>query len=48
MLAMIGLVLLAFGVLVWNAYRAARARERERGEGFRPAGKLRWSRDDLA
>lgn len=42
MIGMVFVVLGAFLCVVWWSYRSAR-RQEERGEIFRPAGKLRWS-----
>jgi hypothetical protein len=44
MIGMVFVVLGSFLGVVWWSYRTARLRE-ERGEIFRPSGKLRWSAD---
>jgi hypothetical protein len=41
MLATVFLLPVGFALVVRHAYRAERARA-ERGEAFRPEGKLRW------
>ena len=41
MLSMTILLPIGFLGLVWFAYRSNRRRERV-GDGFRPAGKIRW------
>jgi hypothetical protein len=41
MLAMVYLLPVAFGLLLWRSYRSESKRSRK-GETFDPAGKLRW------
>jgi hypothetical protein len=41
MLSMVVLIPTGFALLLWHSYRSEAARARN-GEGFQPAGKLRW------
>jgi len=42
MLSMVFLIPAGFGLVVWRSYRLDAVRARK-GEGFQPAGKLRWN-----
>lgn len=46
MIGMVFAVFASFLVLVWWSVRAGRKRA-QRGEGFVPEGKLRWSSEDV-
>ena len=47
MIGMVFAVLFTFLGIVWWSYRSARRRE-HRGEVFAPAGKLRWSAEEIS
>jgi hypothetical protein len=46
MIGMVFTVLLSFLLVVWASYRSARRRERQ-GEAFAPAGKVRWTAEEI-
>ena len=46
MIGMVFTVLLSFLLVVWASYHSARKRE-ERGEAFAPAGKVRWTAEEI-